>query len=118
MRHIRSIVLTTALSGLLVACGGGGGNGGTDGGDGGETTGAVTMVDNAFQPSSLTVASGDTLTVTNEGIASHTFTVPDQGIDEVLEAGAEGSVTISLDAGSYDVICSFHPEMTGTLTVQ
>jgi plastocyanin len=108
---------------VAAACGGDGG-GTTDGGDAGDgggttTTGsAVTAVDNAFEPSEVTVDAGGDLTVSNDGEAAHTFTLEDGSIDEQLDPGAEVSVTAPSTAGDYPFVCSFHPEMTGTLTVQ
>jgi plastocyanin len=116
MRYPRLVLLVLALGLLGAACGGDGG-GGEDGGNGGTTSGTVTMVDNAFEPTDPAVASGDTLALENEGAATHTFTLEDGSIDETVEAGAGASVTVSLDPGSYGFSCSLHPEMTGTLTV-
>lgn len=124
MRYSRLVILA-ALVGLLgAACGGGdegngGGTdgGGTDGGGGGTATDTVQMVDNAFTPTDPTVEADSTLTLTNDGEAAHTFTTDDGSIDEQVEPGAEASVTVSLEPGSYGFVCSFHPEMTGTLTV-
>ena len=118
---VRRLILQLLLAGLVAAgCGGdsdtGGGGDTTDGG--GSTTDSLTMIDNEFQPSDLTVASGSTLTVTNDGQAPHTFTTEDGSIDQQVDAGTESSVDITLDAGDYEFHCNFHPEMTGTLTVQ
>lgn len=121
MRHPRLLVTLAFVAVLGTACGGGGDGGDTgDGGDGngGATTDTVVMVDNAFQPSDPTVESGSTLTLSNEGQAAHTFTVEDGTIDEQVPPGDETTVEIALDPGSYALTCSFHPEMTGTLTVQ
>ena len=105
---------------MLGACGGGGDGGGTGGtgGNGGGST--LTMVDNSFQPSDLSVSSGTELQLSNEGQAPHTFTVEGGDIDEELEAGQRSSVTIDLDPGDYDFVCEFHEAqgMTGTLTVE
>lgn len=107
----RMAILLAAVAVLGAACGG-------DGGGGGETTDSVTMVDNAFQPSEFTAAS-DTLSVTNDGQAVHTFTVPDGNIDETVQPGQSADVDLSgLDAGTFDFDCTFHPEMTGSVTVQ
>jgi plastocyanin len=111
MTRARIILTVAAVAVLGVACGGG------DGG-GGETTDTVTMVDNEFQPSEFTAAS-DTLSVTNDGQALHSFTVPDGNIDQDVEAGASTDVDVSgLDAGTFDLECKYHPEMTGSITVE
>lgn len=106
----RLAIALAAVALLGVGCGGNGG--------GGETTSSVTMVDNEFQPSEFT-AGGATLTVTNEGQAVHSFTVTEGGIDEDVPAGDSVQVDVSdLSAGTYDLTCTFHPEMTGSITVK
>jgi plastocyanin len=108
----RLAILLSAAALLGAACGG------DDGGGGGETTDSVTMVDNEFQPSEFTAAS-DTLSLTNDGQAPHTFTVPDSDIDQQVDPGQSADVDLSgLDAGTFDFECTFHPEMTGSVTVQ
>lgn len=108
----RLAILLAAVALLVAACGG------DDGGGGGETTDSLTMIDNEFQPSEFTAAS-DTLSVTNDGQAPHSFTVSDGGIDEQVDPGQSAEVDLSgLDAGTFDFTCTFHPEMTGSVTVQ
>ena len=115
MRYARWVLTVALVAGS--ACGGDGGGGGNGGGTG-TATDAVTMVDNAFEPTDPVVEEGSTVTLVNEGEAAHTFTIGEEGIDEIVQAGDEASLEISLAAGEYDFVCSFHPEMTGTLTVQ
>ena len=104
----RLAILLSAVALFGAACGGGGG----------EATDSVTMVDNEFQPSQFTAAS-DTLSLTNEGQAPHTFTVSGGGIDEQVDPGQSAEVDLSgLDAGTFDFACTFHPEMTGSMTVE
>ena len=110
------LTIPLALAAMLVAACGGGDSGG-GGGGGGTGTDGLTMVDNAFEPSSLSVAADSSLTVTNEGQAPHTFTVEDDGIDEQVDAGQSTTVDIALEPGTYGFVCNFHPEMTGELTV-
>jgi plastocyanin len=75
------------------------------------------MVDNEFQPSSFTAAS-TTISVTNDGQALHSFTIADGDIDQDVQAGESAEVDLSgLEAGTYDLICKYHPEMTGSVTV-
>ena len=116
MRTARFAVPLLLVALLGAACGGGGNGGGGNGG-GGETTDSVTMVDNEFQPSSFTAAS-DTITVSNEGQALHSFTVPDGAIDQDVQPGESADVDVSsLGAGTYDFECKYHPEMTGSMTI-
>ena len=116
MKIARWTIGMALVATLGAACGGGGETGGET--EGGGAPGEVSMVDNAFQPAEITAAAGDSLTVANTGQALHTFTVEGGEIDEEVAPGAETEVTIDLEAGEYPVVCKFHPEMTGTLTVQ
>ena len=120
MKIARWTIGLALVATLGAACGGGGETGGETGEEteGGGAPGEVNMVDNAFQPSTITAEAGSSLTVMNTGQAPHTFTVEGGEIDEEVEPGAETQVTIDLEAGEYPVVCEFHPEMTGTLTVQ
>jgi len=84
--------------------------------------GSVTLKagDFFFQPTSLTAAPGQTLTVRvkNEGATAHTFTIDDLGVDTVIPAGEEKEVEVN--AAGHDSLsfyCRFHPSrMTGTIT--
>ncbi|MBA3728807.1 MAG: hypothetical protein H0W94_06370, partial [Actinobacteria bacterium] len=62
------------------------GCGGDDGGDGGDNGGgtSVTAVDFAFNPGEVSVSSGDAITVSNDGEASHTFTV-EEGEEHLVD---------------------------------
>jgi plastocyanin len=88
----------------------------TGGGGGGEPD--LKAEDFQFDPTELSVASGDTIVVKNDAPSTpHTFTVTDTDIDESLDPDAEVDVKIDLDPGTYDFMCTIHPQMTGTLTV-
>ena len=96
---------------------------GEDGGgsaDAGATE--VSMTEYAFDPSDPTVASGDSIEVVNDGEIPHNLTV--EGTDvasDDLEGGASEELTVDLDPGEYEIICSIADHaaqgMTGTLTV-
>jgi plastocyanin len=112
MRFTRLVIVVAAVALLGAACGDGG-----DGGDGGATD-SITMVDNEFQPSSFTAAS-TSLTVTNDGQALHSFTIADAGIDQDVQPGEDASIDLSaLDTGTHDFNCKYHPEMTGSITIE
>lgn len=72
-----------------------------------------------FSPTTLTLKKGESITVTNVGSASHTFTITGKGIDVVNTPGQSQSVTINLAPGTYPFICRFHVSlgMKGTLTL-
>jgi plastocyanin len=99
--------------------GSGGGGGGGSGG-GGASAMTVTQANYQFTPSTFSVASGDTITVTNSTPGTpHTFTVTGQTIDVTVSPASSQDVTIDLPAGTYPFVCRFHQAsgMTGTLTV-
>jgi plastocyanin len=93
-------------------------------GGGGAAT-EVGMTEYAFEPADLTAAQGDTLTATNDGELPHNYTIEADG-DEVtsgdVDPGSSGELTVDVDPGDYDVICTIpgHAEqgMTGTITVE
>jgi plastocyanin len=83
-------------------------------------TAATTVVieDFAFSPANATFRVGQTVTVTNKDSAPHTWTSSEGGFDTgTLKSGESGTVTLK-KAGTFKVVCTFHPSMTGTVTVQ
>lgn len=78
---------------------------------------AVSIVDFAFQPASLMIASGTTVTWTNTGSAPHTATADDGSFDSgQLTSGQSFSQTLSTP-GTFTYHCSVHPFMTAMITV-
>jgi plastocyanin len=78
---------------------------------------AVSIVDFAFQPASLEVAAGTTVTWTNTGQAKHTATADDGTFDSKnLKPGESFSFTFNTP-GTFAYHCDVHPEMTGTIVV-
>jgi plastocyanin len=80
---------------------------------------AVEIKGFAFNPPSITIPAGGSVTWTNQDNAPHTAT----GIDrEALQSGALAfgeSYTQTFDtAGSYDYFCEFHANMKGTVVVE
>jgi plastocyanin len=112
-----------ALTLLAASCGGdeeptgGGGGGGatespTEGGGGAD----LTIVDFSFSPQDLSVTEGQTITVSNIGETSHTFTTDDGAVDETIGAGDTVEITLTgVTTGGFH--CRFHSQMTGNLTV-
>jgi plastocyanin len=104
--------------------GGGGGGGETATGATGATGSAAdveaSLLDYAFDPDPVEVASGDVVGVTNTSAnVAHTFTVPGTDVDLTLGPSESGTVEIALDPGTYDLICRFHEArgMVATLVV-
>jgi plastocyanin len=78
---------------------------------------AVSIVDFAFQPTSIEVPAGSTVTWTNAGAATHTVTADDGTFDSgQLKPGANFSQTFTTP-GTYTYHCEIHPQMTGTVVV-
>jgi plastocyanin len=79
---------------------------------------AVNIAGQAFDPASVTVSVGDSVTWTNADGVAHTATADDASFDTGnIAAGGSDSVTFST-AGSFPYHCAIHPAMTGTVTVQ
>jgi plastocyanin len=77
----------------------------------------VSMVDFAFQPSSVQVTAGSSVTWSNNGAEPHTATAGDGSFD-TGEVGPGSSASVSFDqAGTFSYFCSIHPDMTGGVTV-
>jgi plastocyanin len=78
---------------------------------------SVSIVDFAFQPASVEVAAGSTVTWTNSGAAPHTVTADNGAFDSgQLAPGASFSQTFDT-AGTFTYHCEIHPQMTATITV-
>ena len=77
---------------------------------------SVSIVDFSFNPSTLTVSPGATVTWKNNGGAVHTVT--GSGWDSgQLQPGAQYTHTFNT-AGTYTYHCANHPAMTASITVQ
>jgi plastocyanin len=120
--HVIGKTLVAVMAALtLAACNGGGETtGGGGGGVGGGGATSLSLVDNEFEPADLTVSSGATVEVSNDGENPHTVTIEEAGIDEEVEPGQSTTITIDAEAGDYTMICRFHESvgMEGTVTVQ
>ena len=77
----------------------------------------VEIVDFAFSSDVIEVSAGTTVTWTNMDAAPHTATAEDGSFDSgSLGEGESFSFTFE-EPGEYPYICSFHPNMTGTIIV-
>ena len=77
--------------------------------------GSVSIGDFFFSPASITVGIGDSVTWTNNGQETHNATGNGIGTGN-LDNGESGSATFS-SAGSFNYICTIHPQMNGTVRV-
>lgn len=116
-----SLVLTLAL-----AVGGCGGSS-TTSSPGGETTvtnvgqeaGAqITMKNISYEPATVTINVGGTVTWTNDDSVPHTVAADnDEFSSGTIDPGQSFSFTFAT-AGTYPYHCTIHPQMTGVVTVQ
>lgn len=85
-----------------------------------ETDGAaghsVTIANFAFNPATLQVGVGDTVTWTNSDSAAHTVTFEEGPNSGALETNDTFEHTFEA-AGEFNYICSIHPSMQGKVSV-
>jgi plastocyanin len=127
-------VLAAVTALMLTACGGDGGGEtagatGTTGGGAssdcvdltsGETF-TITISNFTFEPDCFTTKASQGITIVNEDGADHTFTINGTQVDVTVGAGETfngESVSGVVAPGTYDLRCRFHPQMTGTITVE
>lgn len=126
----RALLLMAALSVLMVvgvlaaSCGGGttattsgavttAGTPSTAGGGG-----AVVMKNLAFEPGTVTIKAGESVTWTNLDSANHTV-VADNGEFKSGDLADGATFSFKFDtAGTYAYHCGVHPPMTGTVIVR
>jgi len=78
----------------------------------------VEMDDFSYGPACVQVDAGGTLALDNVGAAPHTFTIEGTEVSVDVAAGAQGSADLSgVAAGSYTVLCTYHPQMKATIEV-
>lgn len=109
MQRSRSVAIVAVAAGLVLSLGAG---------SVAAADGAVTIAGFAFDPASITVRVGDSVTWRNEDSAPHTATADDGSFDTGnLGDGASASVTFQ-QAGTFGYLCTIHPSMRGTVVVQ
>lgn len=123
---VRAGIFLAASIAIVAACSGGSSynstTGPTTGGDSNSTPPANTVIASAtlvFNPTSLTVASGTTVTYTFEGVTHNVTFTATNGVPADIPNSSNTSVTrVFSTPGSYGYHCTIHPTMTGTVTVQ
>lgn len=71
----------------------------------------VGMVDNSFEPATITGKAGSTVKVEleNKGQREHNFVVDSQKISKDVEPGEDGTVSVKIpDSGSVEFYCEYH----------
>ena len=114
--------LLAAIAVLLVGCGSS--DGGTDRSSASPSAAAgaaktVTIQDYLYEPATLTVPAGTTVSFTNRDSTPHTATSKEQGTFESgsIDTDKSGEVTLE-EAGTFAYYCLFHPFMKGTIVVE
>jgi plastocyanin len=79
---------------------------------------AVSIAGVAFNPSSVTIDVGDTVTWTNNDGLPHTVTADDTSFDSGVIAGGATFPQTFPSAGTVNYHCTIHPTMTGTVVVR
>ena len=80
----------------------------------------ITISDFAFDPDCFTASASQGISVVNQDSADHTFTVVGTEIDVPIAAGETFNgepISGAVAPGTYDFLCTLHPEMTGQVTV-
>lgn len=78
----------------------------------------VSIAEFAFNPSTITIDVGDSVTWTNEDQVVHTATSTSGAFDSGDLAQGESYTLTFSQAGTYDYLCTPHPTMTGRVVVQ
>jgi plastocyanin len=79
----------------------------------------VKMIDNAFEAKDITIKVGDTVVWENAGQIAHTATATaGADFDSGSVAPGESYEWTAKKAGTVSYVCTFHPGMEGTITVE
>ncbi|MFH0915191.1 MAG: cupredoxin family copper-binding protein [bacterium] len=127
---VASIVGVLVFTLLLVGCGGSSATTITTTGSGSTTTASpsasggqgatiqVVMTNRTFDPVTVTINVGDTVTWTNQDAPQHDVVAENGEFkSDLFDKGGTFSYTFS-KAGTYPYFCSIHPGMIGTVIVQ
>jgi plastocyanin len=77
----------------------------------------VVLEGTGYQPASLTVKRGTTVSFVNKDPFPHTVTAPGKFDSKEIAAGKTWKYKAT-KAGHFDYICTLHPNMKGTLVVE
>lgn len=115
-------IVVVVLSGFVTACGSSTKTTSSTSSGSGASGGTSVMIKNfSFEPQTLTVKVGSTVTWTNQDSTPHTVQFSNKSIPPSADLSAGGgqstySHTFSA-AGTYPYICGIHNSMTGTIKV-
>jgi len=80
----------------------------------------VTIADFTFDPSCFTASASQGITVVNEDDVGHTFTMVGTDINVPIAGGETFNgepIAGVVEPGTYEFVCTIHPQMTGEATV-
>ena len=117
-----ALSLLAAIAALIAGCGGSSGDADRSSSSADTTAGAskaaaaVTIRDFVYEPATISVPVGTTLSFANRDSAPHTVTSKQSGAFEsgTIDGGKSGEVTLK-KAGTFAYYCLFHPFMKGTI---
>ena len=90
-----------------------------DTGSGGAGQNKIEIKDFAFNPQTITVKSGETITWINRDEEPHTVVSVGKQFKKSSALDTDQAYTIVAGApGTYSYFCSVHPKMTGTIIVE
>lgn len=118
-RRVTTLTAAFLLAPALVACGSSS-SGGSSAPAPAANGHTVTIQNFGFHPSTLTVKAGTTVTFVQEDSTPHTVTGSGNSAflhSSPLNKGQTYTATFS-KPGTYNYICSIHPDMKGTVVVQ
>ncbi|MGH3668725.1 MAG: cupredoxin domain-containing protein, partial [Acidimicrobiia bacterium] len=80
----------------------------------------VTIADFTFDPNCFIASASQGITVVNEDDVGHTFTMVGTDINVPIAAGEtfNGEPISAVKPGTYEFVCTIHPQMTGEATVE
>jgi plastocyanin len=81
----------------------------------GATNESVSIANNLFSPSTITVNAGSTVTWANSDTVTHTITADDQSFTSGLLKKATSWSQTFATPGTFTYFCEIHPTMTGTV---
>jgi plastocyanin len=80
----------------------------------------ITIANFAYDPPCFKASASQGISIVNEDDVDHTFTMTGTQIDVPVAAGETFNgepIAGAVEPGTYDFMCTIHPEMTGQVTV-
>jgi plastocyanin len=112
-RFVACAIAVVALTALLGACGSSNESDASDA----PADAEITIRNFMFEPATLNVKVGTTVTVKNADDTPHTITADDNSFDTGSIAGGESATFTVTDVGTAKYHCGIHNYMTGTIQV-